>query len=96
MRSAGRWCVIRIESSPQRRVRVIGMLEGSALRMLFDLVGSNPVVLDLSDVHEADAHGVHFLTAPAADRWRLVACPNWLAHWIERERSTEREAASQR
>jgi hypothetical protein len=64
--------------------------------MLFDLVGGSDVVLDLSNVHEADADGVRLLAAPAADRWQLVACPKWLAHWIERERSPEAQAASRR
>jgi hypothetical protein len=78
--------VIRIESSRQGRVRVIGALRSPPLQtLLLDSVGGAEVELDLSEVHEADADAVRLLSQ-LPDRCRLVACPKWLALWIEIER----------
>jgi hypothetical protein len=78
--------VIRIESSRQGRVRVIGALRSPPLQtLLLDSVGGAEVELDLSEVHEADADAVRMLAQLPADRCRVVACPKWLALWIEIE-----------
>jgi hypothetical protein len=80
--------VIRIEHSPQGRVRVIGALEGPILRTLFDTVRGSEVALDLSEVREADAVAVRLIAQLPPDRCKLVGCPRWLHVWIERERRT--------
>jgi hypothetical protein len=78
--------VIRIEANPQGGVRVIGALEGATLSGLLRSRSGTEVVLDLSEVREADAEAVRMLAALPASRCRLVDCPRWLALWIERER----------
>jgi ABC-type transporter Mla MlaB component len=80
--------VIRIEETPQGGLRVIGALERAALSGLLETRSSTEVVLDLSEVREADAAAVHML-AQLPPRCRLVNCPRWLALWIERERQLQ-------
>ncbi len=80
--------MIRIEASPQPRVRVIGSLDGRAVRALFEAISRGSVVLDLSDVDEAKDSAVMFIARLPRERCRLVACPRWLAWWLERLRRT--------
>jgi hypothetical protein len=67
-------------------VRVIGALKGATLSGLFEILNDREIVLDLSEVREADAAAVRMLAQLPAGRCRLVDCPRWLALWIERER----------
>jgi hypothetical protein len=76
--------VIRIEATSESSVRVIGALSGTALSGLVGTWKDREVVLDLSEVCEADAAAVRMLGLLPASR--LVNCPRWLALWIERER----------
>ena len=75
--------MIRIEATPQGGVRVIGTLEGTAHSGLLG-IGST-VVLDLSEVLEADAAAVRMLARLPASGCRLANCPRWLALWIHLE-----------
>jgi hypothetical protein len=77
--------VIRIETTPQGGVRVIGTLEGAALHGLVGIQSDAAVVLDLSEVCAADAAAVRMLAQLPASRCSLVNCPRWLALWIEQE-----------
>jgi len=81
--------VIRIEPTLQGGVRVLGTLEGAALSGLLGIRSDTEVVLDLSDVREADAAAVRILARLPSSRCRLVDCPRWLALWIERERQRQ-------
>jgi hypothetical protein len=67
-------------------VRLIGALEEPALSDLLGVRSDTQVMLDLSEVREADAAAVRILARLPASRCRLVDCPRWLALWIERER----------
>jgi hypothetical protein len=78
--------VIRIEASPRPRVRVIGSLDGRAVRTLFDVISNGEVVLDLSEVNEAKESAVTFLARLPRERCRLAACPRWLSWWLRRGR----------
>ena len=81
--------MIRIDATPQGPVRVIGALKGPALSGLLGIRSDTEVVLDLSEVREADAAAVRMLAGLPAGRCRLVDCPRWLALWIERERQPQ-------
>jgi hypothetical protein len=81
--------VIRIEATLQGGVRVLGTLEGAALSDLLGIRSDAEVVLDLSEVREADAAAVRILARLPSSRCRLVDCPRWLALWIERERQPQ-------
>jgi hypothetical protein len=82
--------VIRIEASPRPRVRVIGSLDGRAVRVLFDAISHGSVVLDLSEVNEAKESAAMFLARLPRERCRLAACPRWLAWWLRRLRRNRR------
>jgi hypothetical protein len=75
--------VIRIEESQSRRVRVIGSLQGTALKLLSDAVSGDPVVLDLSEVEQADEECVRLLAGLAPERCTITGCPTWLALWLD-------------
>ena len=81
--------MIRIEATLRGPVHVIGTLEGAALSGLLGIRSDTEVVLDLSEVREADAAAVRMLAGLPASRCRLVDCPRWLALWIERERQRQ-------
>ena len=85
---------MELEPSPQDRVRVIGTLTAPALELLLEMVGRAEVLLDLSDVREADSDAVDLLAQLAPEQHRLLACPKWLAHRIEGERRPQRSAAA--
>ena len=78
--------MIRIEGTPRDGLRIIGALTGTALNRLLEMTGGGEVVLDLSEVSEADAANVRLLARLADGHCRLVNCPLWLALWIDRER----------
>jgi hypothetical protein len=78
--------VIRIETSPDGRVRIIGMLESSALTIALQAAGDGVARLDLSEVFAADGGAVRLLAGLPPDRVTVVACPPWLDVWIARER----------
>lgn len=81
--------MIRIELSPRGGVRIIGTLKGTLLNRLFEILSDREVVLDLSEVREADAAAVRMLARLPAGRCSLVNCPRWLVLWIERERQPQ-------
>jgi ABC-type transporter Mla MlaB component len=88
--------VIRIEGTPGDGLRIIGALKSAFLSRLLETAGGGEVVLDLSEVSEADAASVRLLARLAGDQCRLVGCPKWLALWIEREGRPRRQAARHR
>jgi hypothetical protein len=55
------------------------------VRVLLDAVFRRTIVLDLSEVHEAEADAVRLLAELPPDRCQLTDCPLWLTLWIERE-----------
>jgi hypothetical protein len=77
--------VIRIEGNPRDGLRIIGALTGTVLRRLLEMTGGGEMVLDLSEVSEADTVNVRLLSRLADGHCRLVNCPQWLALWIDRE-----------
>ncbi|HET8946902.1 MAG TPA: hypothetical protein VFQ07_07955 [Candidatus Polarisedimenticolia bacterium] len=78
--------MIRIEGNTRDGLRIIGALRGTTLRRMLEMTGGGEVVLDLSEVSEADAANVLLLARLADGHCRLVNCPQWLALWINRER----------
>ncbi len=78
--------MIRLEEGTTRQVRVIGSLRGPALRLLAQAVSRGPLVLDLSEVNQADERGVRLLAALPPERCTLAGCPTWLLLWIDRVR----------
>jgi len=84
VRGFWRWSMFRIEGA-QRGVRIIGSLKGALLRNLLETLSEGQVMLDLSEVREADDSAVDMLARLPA-RCRLVNSPRWLALWIEQER----------
>lgn len=76
--------MIRIEGT-RRAVRIIGSLKGTLLRDLLEILSEGQMVLDLSEVREADEAAVGLLARLPAARWSLVNCPRWLALWMEQE-----------
>ena len=85
--------MIRIEGTPRDGLRIIGALTGTVLKRLLRTASGGAVVLDLSEVSEADAANVRLLAQLADDHCRLVNCPQWLALWIDRERQPSRRLA---
>jgi hypothetical protein len=86
--------MMELEPSSQDRVRVIGALTAPALDLLLEMVGRAEVLLDLSEVREAHSDAVHLLAQLAPEQYSLLACPNWLALRIERERWPQPSAAA--
>jgi hypothetical protein len=85
--------VIRIDATSHGEVRVIGVLEEEPLSGLLGARGHAEMVINLSEVREADAAAVRMLARLPARRCKLVDCPRWLALWIERERPECDDAA---
>lgn len=77
--------MIRLEGGASGRVRVIGQLEGPAVK-LFEAISRGAVVLDLSEVDRPDESAVMFLADLAHERCKLTACPSWLSRWMDRFR----------
>jgi hypothetical protein len=86
--------MMELEPSRQDRVRVIGTLTAPALELLLEMVGRAELLLDLSEVREADSDAVHLLAQLAPEQYGLLACPKWLAYRIERERRPQPSAAA--
>lgn len=84
--------MIRIEGTPRDGLRIIGALRGTVLNPLLEMTDGGEVVLDLSEVSEADAASVRLLACLADGHCRLVNCPKWLALWIDRERQPSRRS----
>ena len=85
--------MIRIEGT-SRGVRIIGSLKGALLRDLLEILSKGQVVLDLSEVREADEAAVSMLARLPEARCRLVSCPRWLTLWIEQERRHDRRSGA--
>jgi hypothetical protein len=78
--------MMEFAASPPDRVRVIGALTGEALDTLLGMVKTTEVLLDLSEVREADAGAVRLLARLAPEWCDRFASPDWLALRIEMER----------
>ena len=78
--------MIRIEETTRDGLRIIGALTGTVLGRILEMKGGAEVVLDLSEVSEADAANVRLLARLADGHCKLVNCPQWLGLWIDRER----------
>jgi hypothetical protein len=78
--------MIRIDRSAPGRCRVIGSLRGGGVSLLREAIAEGPIVCDLAEVDQADDDAVRFLAGLSGERCTLVACPKWLALWIERVR----------
>ena len=86
--------MMQLECSPPDRVRVIGALTGAALETLLEMVKTTEVLLDLSEVREADTDAVQLLARLASERWDRFAPPRWLELRIEMERRSRPSAAA--
>jgi hypothetical protein len=78
--------MIRIEGGASGRMRIIGSLEGPAVRVLLEAIAQGPLLLDLSEVDRADEAAVRLLAGLRPERCALAGCPHWLQLWIERLR----------
>jgi len=76
---------MQVDTNPHDRVRVIGTLTAPALELLLEMVGRAEMLLDLSEVREADSDAVRLLAQLAPDQVGLLACPKWLAFRMVRE-----------
>jgi len=68
------------------RARVVGSLTGDAIQILLDAVHGGMAVLDLSEVDHVDDAAVRVLAGLRRQGCTLLACPRWLALWLERAR----------
>jgi hypothetical protein len=84
--------MLQLETSPPERVRAIGALTSAALLMLLDMVKAAEVLLDLSEVREADIDAVGVLARLGPGVCDRLACPSWLALRIESERRSQANA----
>jgi hypothetical protein len=78
--------VIRNVGHSPEWVRVVGALQGPPLRILLKILGGARIVLDLSEVREAEADAVRLVAELPSEKYELLDCPRWLTPWIERER----------
>lgn len=78
--------MVRIEISPEGRVRVIGALELSLVKTLIETSAGRELTLDLSQVYTADGAAVRRLAELSPGRFRVLAAPPWLSVWIAHER----------
>jgi anti-anti-sigma regulatory factor len=77
--------MIRIEGGACGQMRIIGSLEGPAVRVLLEAIARGPLLLDLSEVDRADEAAVRLL-AGLPERCTLSGCPHWLQLWIDQLR----------
>jgi hypothetical protein len=56
------------------------------MRQLFEAISRGAVVLDLSEVDQANESAVMFLVRLPRERCELAECPGWLSVWLERFR----------
>ena len=87
--------MMQLEASPTDRVRVIGALTGEALKSLFEMVKTTEVLLDLSQVSEADVEALQLLARLAPERCDRFASPKWLALRIVMERRSQPSAVAE-
>jgi hypothetical protein len=81
---SGGHLMIRMEPHvPGRAARVVGSLTGAAVQVLLEAVESGVTALDLSEVDQVDGAAVQVLARLSAGRCSLIACPRWLAMWID-------------
>lgn len=76
----------RVDGETLQQIRLIGSLEQGIVSPLGEALSRGAIILDLAEVDRADDSAVRFLAGLPADRCALVACPRWLAQWIERAR----------
>ena len=81
--------MIRLELTTAKCVRVIGALDGPVLHILSQTLSTGPVVLDVSEVSQADQAAVRLLAGLTPEQCTLAGCPTWLSLWIERLRLAE-------
>ena len=86
--------MILLETGPPDRVRVLGPLTGAALQTLLEMLNTADVLLDLSQVREADVDAVELLARPPADWSDRFALPRWLALRVEVERRSRPAAVA--
>jgi len=77
----------RVDGETLQQIRLIGSLEQGIVSALGEAVSRGAVILDLAEVDGADGSAVRFLAGLPTDRCAVVACPQWLALWIERARA---------
>jgi anti-anti-sigma regulatory factor len=73
-----------VATADGRRVSVMGALDEAALPVLTHAIGRGNVVLDLSEVTDADESTVSLLARLPAGQCGFVGCPRWLAQRVER------------
>ena len=78
--------MVRIEISPEGRVRVIGALEAALVGTLVEKCAGRELTLDLSEVYTADGAAIRRLAELSPGRLRVFAAPPWLEVWIAHER----------
>ena len=78
--------MILLETGSPDRVRVVGPLTGAALETLLEMLKTAELLLDLSQVREADADAVRLLARVPRDWCDRFAPPRWLSLRIEMER----------
>jgi anti-anti-sigma regulatory factor len=88
--------VIRLEETTARCVRVIGTLSRAELGLLTETLARGVVVLDVSQLDQADESAVRWLAGLQPDRCTLAGCPPWLALWVERVRAAGPEGGAPR
>jgi hypothetical protein len=86
--------MMQIEATPSERVRIIGALTITPLEMLLETTGSAELLLDLTEVREADSDAVHLLAQLAPEQWKRLTCPKWLAFRVDMERRSQPSAAA--
>jgi hypothetical protein len=73
-----------IATAEARRVRVMGALDQAALPLLTSAIEEGDVVLDLSEVSDADESAVGLLARIPPGQCGFAGCPGWLARRVER------------
>jgi anti-anti-sigma regulatory factor len=73
-----------VATADGRRVSVVGALDEAALPVLAHVIEKGNVVLDLSEVTDADESTVSLLARLPAGQCSFVGCPRWLAREVER------------
>ena len=75
-----------IAAAEERRIRARGVLDESVVHLLTSAISDGDVVLELSEVTDADEAVVSLLARLPAGQCGFVGCPSWLARRIERRR----------
>lgn len=61
------------------------------MKLLSQAVSESPLVLDLSEVDQADESGVRLLASLPPEQRTLAGCPTWLSLWLDRLRRAAAE-----